>query len=117
MRRSFEQSKTPTTKNELQQILGLFSYYSKSVPYYSALIRLLVQIDSFLLSKDVLIALRVMKYKLSQGTLQPFDKNLPFIIETNASDFAIAATLNQNNKPVVFHAHTLSLVPNKSIFL
>ena len=37
----------PTTKKELQRILGLFSYYSKWVPNYSALIQPLVQTDSF----------------------------------------------------------------------
>ena len=107
----------PTTKKELQRILGLFSYYSKWVPNYSALIRPLLQTDSFLLSKDALNAFHVIKNKLSQATLQPIDEDLPFTVETDASDFAIAATLNQNNKPVAFHARTLSLVLNKSILL
>ena len=97
----------PTTKKELQRILGLFSYYSKWVPNYSALIRPLVQTDSFPLSKDALNAFHVMKNKLSQATLQPFDEDLPFTVKTDASDFAITATLNQNNKLVAFHARTL----------
>ena len=45
--------------------------------------------------------------KLSQVTLQPIDEDLPFTVETDASNFAIAATLNQNSKPVAFHAQTL----------
>ena len=49
-----------------------------------------------------------MKNKLSQATLQPIDEDLPLTVETDASDFAIAATLNQNNKPVAFYARTLS---------
>ena len=93
----------PTTKKELQRILGLFSYYSKWVPNYSALIQSLVQTNSFPLSKDALNTFHVMKNKLSQATLQPIDEHLPFTVETNASDFAIAATLNQNNRPVAFH--------------
>ena len=100
-----------TTKKELQRILGLFSYFSKWVPNYSALIRPLVQIDSFPLSKDALNAFHVMKNKLSQATLQPIDKDLPLTVETDASDFA--AKLNQNNKPVAFYARTLSSTEQK----
>ena len=48
-----------------------------------------------------------MKNKLSQTSLQPNDEDSPFTVETDASDFAIAATLNQNSKPVAFHARTL----------
>ena len=33
---------------------------------------------------------------------------MPFTAETDASDFATDATLNQNGKPVAFHAHTFS---------
>ena len=49
-----------------------------------------------------------MKNKLADATLQPVDEAVPFTIETDASDFTIAATLNQNEKPVAFHARTLS---------
>ena len=49
-----------------------------------------------------------MKIKLSQAILQPIDKDSPFTVKTDASDFAIAATLNQNSKPVAFYARTHS---------
>ena len=93
--------------------LRFLSYYSKWVPSYSALIQLLVQSDSFLLSKDALNAFHVIKNKLSQATLQPIDKDLPSTVKTDALNFAIAATLNQNNKPVAFHARTLSCTEQK----
>jgi len=35
------------------------------------------------------------------------DEDLPFIVETDASDFAIAAILNQNVWPVAFSSRTL----------
>ena len=103
----------PSTKKELQRILDLFSYYSKSIPNYSALIRPLVQTDSFSLSKDGLNTFHVMKNKLSEATLQPIDEDLPFTVETDTSNFAIAATLNQNSKPMAFHARTLSCTEQK----
>ena len=49
-----------------------------------------------------------MKNKLADATLQPIDEAVPFIVETEASTFTIAAILNQNGKPVVFHARTFS---------
>ena len=36
------------------------------------------------------------------------DEKLPFQIETDASDYAIAATLNQNGRPVAFFSRSLS---------
>ena len=35
------------------------------------------------------------------------DKHVPVEVETDASEFAIPATLNQNGPPVVFFSHTL----------
>ena len=49
-----------------------------------------------------------MKNNLAEATLQPINEAFPFISETDASNFTIAATLNQNGKPVAFHARTFS---------
>ena len=54
-----------------------------------------------------------MKNKLSQATLQTIDEDLPLTVKTDPSNFAIAAILNQNNKPVAFHAQTLSSTEQK----
>ena len=35
------------------------------------------------------------------------DEHVPFEVETDASEFAIAATLNKNGRPVVFFSRTL----------
>ena len=63
--------------------------------------------------KRSLNTFHVIKNKLSQATLQPIDEDLPFTVKTDASDFAIAATLNQNSKPLVFHARILSSTEQK----
>ena len=36
------------------------------------------------------------------------NESLPFTVETDASDFAIAASMNEDGLPVAFHSRTLS---------
>ena len=98
----------PKSKKELQKILGLFSYYLKWVLNFSKIIRPLVQNEAFPLSNYATFAFHLMKNKLAEATLQPINEAVPFVVETDASDFIIAATLNQNGKPVAFYARTLS---------
>ena len=49
----------------------------------------------FQLPEEGANVLKVMKQKLAQTTLHAIDKALPFTVQTNDSDFAIGATLNQ----------------------
>ena len=41
--------------------------------------------------------------------MQEIDKNIPFTVETDASDFAISATLNQDGRSVAFHSRTVQV--------
>ena len=97
----------PKTKKELQRMMGLFAYYAKWIPYYSATIRPLVQTVKLPLDDEAQKALITLKNLLAQASLHPVDESIPFTVETDSSDFAIAATLNQNGCPVAFHARTL----------
>ena len=98
----------PSTRKELQHIVGLFAYYAKWIQKYSELIRPLTTAKNLPLTGNALQAFSKLKEKLISATLQPIDEAIPFTVETDASDFAISATLNQNGKPVAFHARTLS---------
>ena len=45
---------------------------------------------------------------MASATLQLIDFSLPFTVEIDASEFVIAATLNQEGQAVAFHSSTLS---------
>ena len=57
--------------------------------------------------KDVQ-ALTLLKNDLASAALQIIDVSIPFVIETDASENAVSATLNQNNRPVAFFSRMLS---------
>ena len=58
-------------------------------------------------------ALIALKNQLARASLHPVGESIPFTVETDASHFAIAAMLNQNGRPVAFHARTLSIIEQK----
>ena len=48
-----------------------------------------------------------MTLELANAATQSIDENVPFLVQTDASDFAISTTLNQDERPVAFHSRTL----------
>ena len=93
--------------------MGLFAYYAKWISNYSATIRPLVQTVKLPLDDEAQKALIALKNQLARASLHPVHECIPFTEETDASNFAIAATLNQNRRPVAFHARTLSLTEQR----
>ena len=48
-----------------------------------------------------------MKKIIAKAVVSAVDERIPFKVETDASDVALAATLNQNGRPVAFFSRTL----------
>lgn len=98
----------PTSKSNLQKVLGLFSYYAKWIADYSAKIQPLLQIESYPLSSAQLQTFEAIRMEICRASMAPIDESIAFEVETYASDTAIASTLSQDRRPVAFHSRTLS---------
>lgn len=98
----------PTTPKAQKRLVGMFSYYSKFIKNFSDKICCINRNTVFPLPPDVLEAFQVLKNDLKEATLQSIDLNETFVVETDASDFCIAATLNQKGRPVAFFSRTLN---------
>ena len=58
--------------------------------------------------EEALQALKILKQDLTSAALKMIDEKLPFVLETDASDNAISATLNQEGRPAAFFSRTLT---------
>ena len=86
----------------------MFSYYAQWFPQFSEKINPLLVEKQFPLSEEAQQALTSLKEDLTSATLRVINENLPFVIETDASENAISASLNQENRPVAFFSRMLN---------
>ena len=98
----------PSNAKELQRLIGMFSYYAQSIPQFSEKIKPLIIEKQFPLGEKARQALEFLKSDLTVATLRVIDENLPFVIETDASENATSASLNQENRPVAFFTRMLN---------
>ena len=105
--KSLREIPVPTNMKALKRILGFFSYYSAWIQGFSQKIKPLVQVKTFPLCEEAVRTFQLLKQEVEDSVVNVIDENLPFVLETDASDSAIAATLNQGDKPVAFFSRTL----------
>ena len=98
----------PHDLQSLRRVIGMFVYYVKWIPQYSEKIHPLVHCKNFLLDTAVLNAFSSLKDDISNSVVLSIDSTVPIVVETDASDHAIAVTLNQSGRPVTFFSRTLS---------
>nr|XP_039273884.1 uncharacterized protein LOC120347845 [Styela clava] len=92
----------PTSVSALKRCLGFFSYYSKWILKFSDTIRPLTSAKTFPLDDQAIHAFQELKRLVESVVVIAVDETLPFEVETDASDVALAATLNQGGRPVAF---------------
>ena len=97
----------PTNVASLRRTIGFFAYYAKWIANFSDKIRPLNNARSFPIPEDAMTAFENLKQELGVVTLMAIDEDKPFTVETDASDFSIAATLNQDGRPVAFFSRSL----------
>jgi transposase InsO family protein len=102
----------PMDQSALKRVIGLFSYYSKWIQKFSEKIIPLTS-SSFPLNESARKSFYDIKSDIEKAALSYIDEGLPFVVETDASDNAIAATLNQNGQPVAFFSRKLSEAEKK----
>ena len=97
----------PHDSRSMSRCLGLFSYYSQWIPKFSDRIKPLASCKTFPLPSTAVEAFESVKKTIEDAVVTAIDETIPFEVETDASEVAIAATLNQNGKPVAFFSRTL----------
>ena len=99
----------PPENMKLQKkTVGLFAYYSKWIKDFSTKIKPLSSNTTFPLPEPALNAFNVLKNDIEDSVVATIDEDKPFVIETDASNVALAATLNQEGRPVAFFSRSLS---------
>ncbi|MCP4800870.1 MAG: DDE-type integrase/transposase/recombinase, partial [bacterium] len=97
----------PHDSKSLNRCLGLFSYYSQWIPEFSNRIKPLTSSKSFPLPPIAVTAFDNLKKTVEEAFVTAIDETVPFEVETDASDVALAATLSQVGRPVAFFSRSL----------
>lgn len=92
----------PSDTASLQRALGMFAHYCKWIPSFSAEIQPLLTESSFPLSEKAVAAFNFLKNSVAYATLTAIEDDVPFRVETDASDFAIGLTLSQVGRRIAF---------------
>ena len=98
----------PENMGSLRRALGMFSYYAQWIQNYSEKVGPLSRAAAFPLDEEAKRAFDLLKTEIEKAAVHSIDENVPFTVETDASDGAIAATLNQAGRPVAFFSRTLN---------
>ena len=97
----------PSDLKSLKRTMGLFAYYSQWVSEFSMKIKPLSQVKSFPICKEAINAFNTLKQEIASSSVTCPNKEDLLVLESDASDIALAASLNQNGRPVAFFSRTL----------
>ena len=103
----------PTDFASQRRIIGMFAYYSKWIRNFSEKIHPLNNNKKFPLPQDVLESFKSLKNDIKNASMATISPDIPFTVETDSSEHTIAATLNQDQRPVAFFSRTLVGSENK----
>lgn len=112
------QSPIPQNVSELRAFVGLVNYYSRFIPSYAdkmvPLYSLLQKENEFVWNVECQSSFEQMKKEVTTDrVLVHFDPKLPIILETDASQYAVAGVLShwfpdKTKRPIAFVSRSLS---------
>ena len=97
----------PKNKKELERFRGIMAYYSKWIPNFSNRIKPLIT-NELPLNEEKKQLVQKLIHDLKNACRKNIDFSLPFVVETDASDFGIGAVLSQQGQPVAFFSKMLT---------
>ena len=97
--RPLQELPPPTNVRSQRRVLGLFAYYEKWISNFSENIQPLLKATTFPLNSEAINAFNMIKGDVE---LAAIDEGIPFVVEYDASDTTLSATLNQGGRPVAF---------------
>ena len=97
----------PRNGRSLKRILGMFSHYSRWIPQFSDRVAPLLKVESFPLDEHAERAFQDLKMAIENSVVTAIDESIPFEVESDSSDIAIAGVLSQGGRPVAFFSRTL----------
>jgi len=103
----------PSSPKGLKRITGLFAYYAKWIKDFSKKARPLQSTSTFPLGNEALEAFKTLKSDQIHASLGVIRDDLSFEVETDASDYAIAAILSQGGRPVAYMSRSLNKCEQK----
>ncbi|KAG8175837.1 hypothetical protein JTE90_013387 [Oedothorax gibbosus] len=86
----------------------MFAHRGKWIPSFSKKIIPLLADGSFPLSQEAVSAFQSLKDDIDRASLTAIEDDIPFRLETYASDFAIGATLSQAGRPIAIFSRPLN---------
>lgn len=98
----------PNDTQSLRRVVGMFAHYSKWISNFSERIHALANTRIFPLNNQLVEDFRTLKADIVKSAVHAINNDIPFLVETDASEHSIAATLSQANRPVAFFSRTLN---------
>ena len=85
----------PNSTKSLNRCKGLFTYYSQWILGFSDRMKPINSNKTFPLSTEAVAAFESLKKSIEESVVTAIDENISFEVETDASEVALVATLNQ----------------------